>query len=95
MGNSIITEPAYKLELHIWLESREEFEHSRDRLHRGLGKYPGDCGVILFARDSKEYLELPECRFDYEEPGLVEAIAHTFGAFNVDVVTRVSRSPVT
>lgn len=95
MGSSAATEPAYKLELHIWLESRDEFGRSKDRLFRGLKKYPGDCGIILFARESKEYLELPECRFNYEEPGLVEAIAHTFGSLNVDVVTRVSRRPVT
>ncbi len=89
------TEAVYKLELHIWLEKKEEFEHSRDRLRRGLKKYPGDCGIILFARDSKEYMELPECKFNYKKSELVEAIAHTFGNFNVDIVTRVSCRPVT
>lgn len=89
------TEAVYKLELHIWLDSRDEFEKSRDRLQRGLKKYPGDCGIILFARDSREYLELPECQFNHKETELVEAIAHTFGNFNVDVVTRVSHRPVT
>lgn len=89
------TETVYKLELHIWLDSRDEFEHSRDRLRRGLKKYPGDCGIILFSRDSAEYLELPECQFDYKKSELVQAIAHTFGNFNVDVVTKVSYRPVT
>lgn len=88
-------EKVYKLELHIWLNNRDEFEKSRDRLQRGLKKYPGDCGIILFSRDSKEYMELPECQFDHKEPGLVEAVAHTFGNFNVDVVTRVSYRPAT
>lgn len=32
------TESVYKTELHIWLDSRDEFEESQDKLRRGLKK---------------------------------------------------------
>lgn len=91
--DSMELETEYRMELHIWLDHKAEFEKSRDRLQRGLGKYPGNCGIILFARDSGEYLELPECRFDSGKTELVGAIAHTFGKFNVDIIVRCSRRP--
>lgn len=83
----------YKTELHIWVDSASEFEYIRDRLRRGLKKYPGDCGIILFSRDSREYMELPECQFDYKKLELAEAIVHTFGNFNVDAAIRISCRP--
>ena len=84
-------DPVRRIEAHLWFRNFDEYAEREKELSELLKKLHGGVSIVIFFRETPEYLEIPGASYDYEDDEQVEKLLGFCGKDNIDYIIRISR----